>query len=51
MLGLAKEGVEFLETDALVLVEVDLAEDRFEALLGQELLLVYADHHELVEAD
>ena len=47
----AKEGIKFLKADALVFVKVDLAEDLLKALLGQELLLVDAYHHELIEAD
>ena len=48
---LAEELVELVERDAMVLVDVELLEDLLEALLREELLLVHAHHHELVQAD
>ena len=48
---LTEELVELVERDAMVLVDVQLLEDLLQALLRQELLLVHAHHHELVQAD
>ena len=48
---LAQELIELVKRDPMVLVNVKLLEDLFEALLREELLLIHADHHELVEGD
>ena len=51
VIGLAQEHVQLVNRDHLVLVDVELAENRLEALLSEELLLVDANHHEFLEGD
>ena len=51
VLGLAQELVQLVKGDSVVFVDVKLLEDLLQALLGEELLLVDADHHEFVQGN